>query len=44
MPLNIRKVAVQLVEYQSKIIKKDDFYIISIEIAFLNYPRILCLR
>ena len=38
MALNIRKVVAQRV----KIIKKDNFYIISIEIVFFTYPRTLC--
>ncbi len=42
MALNIRKVVAQRAENNQKIYKKDNFYIISIEIVFFTYPRTLC--
>ena len=36
MALNIRKVAAQSAENNQKIYKKDNFYIISIEIVFFS--------
>ena len=36
MALNIRKVAAQRAENNQKIYKKDNFYIISIEIVFFS--------
>ena len=40
MALNIRKVTAQRAENNQKIIKKDNFYIISIEIVFLLILRL----
>lgn len=37
MALNIRKVTAQRAENNQKNYKKDNFYIISIEIAFFNH-------
>ena len=42
MALNIRKVAAQSAENNQKIYKKDNFYTISIEIAFFIHPETLC--
>ncbi|SUL30712.1 IS1272 transposase [Staphylococcus aureus] len=42
MALNIRKVVAQRAENNQKIYKKDNFYIISIEMSFFTYPRTLC--
>ena len=44
MALNIRKVTAQRAENNQKNNKKDNFYIISIEIVFFIYPGTLCLR
>ena len=41
MALNIRKVVAQRAENNQKF-KKDNFYIILIEIVFFTYPRTLC--
>lgn len=41
MALNIRKVAAQSAENNQKIYKKDNFYTISIEIAFFIYSETL---
>ena len=42
MALTIRKVAAQRAEINQKHYKKDNFYIISIEIVFIYYPGNLC--
>ncbi|PPJ76512.1 hypothetical protein CV019_03065, partial [Staphylococcus haemolyticus] len=39
MALNIRKVVAQRVENNQKIYKKDNFYIISIEIVFFHLSK-----
>ncbi|MGX0138480.1 transposase [Staphylococcus epidermidis] len=44
MVLNIRKVPAQQAENNQKNNKKDNFYIISIEIVFFIYPGTLCPR
>ena len=41
MAFNIRKVATQSTENNQKIYKKDNFYTISIEIAFFIYSETL---
>ena len=42
MALTIRKVAAQRAEINQKHYKKDNFYIIPIEIVFIYYPGNLC--